>query len=127
MPWRDMKGGDPLPPTVRQSPAEARNYWRWKKVFQEEGKGTSIMHKSRLIKGSKKIKNKKEEEDKKQEEKNKKQKGPCKSKTVVTPRVVLSDPALQAHGDHMTTYAIICKFMGLWTTEKALQAWIKYH
>ena len=27
----------------------------------------------------------------------------------------------------MQTYAIICKFMGLWPTEKALQAWIRYH
>jgi len=42
-------------------------------------------------------------------------------------RVVLNDPALQAHRDHMQTYAIICKFMRLWTIEKALQTWIKYH
>ena len=68
-----------------------------------------------------------EEEDKKQGEKNKAQKGPCKPKAEVTPRVVLNDPALEAHRDHMRTYAIICKFMGLWPTEKALQAWIKYH
>lgn len=27
----------------------------------------------------------------------------------------------------MKTYAIICKFMGLWSTEKALKTWIKYH
>ena len=27
----------------------------------------------------------------------------------------------------MGTIAIICKFMGLWPTEKALQMWIKYH
>jgi len=25
------------------------------------------------------------------------------------------------------TYAIICKFMGIWPTKKALQMWIKYH
>eukprot|EP00253_Pinus_taeda_P003037 PITA_03037 len=25
------------------------------------------------------------------------------------------------------TYAIICKLMGLWSTEKALHTWIKYH
>jgi len=55
------------------------------------------------------------------------QKGPCKPKAEVTPRVVLNDPSLQAHMDHMRTYVIICKFMGLWPTEKALQAWIKYH
>lgn len=26
----------------------------------------------------------------------------------------------------MQTYAIICKFMGLWPTKKALQTWIRY-
>ena len=65
----------------------------------------------------------KEEEDKKQGAKNKAQKGPYKPKAEVTPRVVLNDPALQAHKDHMRTYAIICKFMGLWPTEKALQTY----
>jgi len=29
--------------------------------------------------------------------------------------------------EHMGNYAIICKFMGLFPTEKALQTWIKYH
>ena len=53
--------------------------------------------------------------------------GPCKPKAAVIPRIILNDPALQAHRDHMQTYAIICKFMGLWPTEKALQMWIKYH
>eukprot|EP00253_Pinus_taeda_P034636 PITA_34636 len=33
----------------------------------------------------------------------------------------------EAHREHMGTYPIICKFMGLWPTEKALQSWIKYH
>ena len=59
-----------------------------------------------------------EEEDKEQGAKNKAQKGPCKPKVEVTPRVVLNDPALQAHRDHMRTYGIICKFMGLWPNEK---------
>lgn len=58
---------------------------------------------------------------------NKAQKGPCKPKAEVTPRVVLNDPALQAHRDHMRTYAIICKFMAVWPIEKALQSWIKYN
>lgn len=61
------------------------------------------------------------------EQKKKAQKGRCKPKAEVTPRVVLDDLALQAHRDHMHTYAIIYKFMGLWPTEKALQAWNKYH
>jgi len=39
--------------------------------------------------------------------------------------VVLSDPALYVHREHMANYAVICKFMGLWPTEKALNAWIK--
>jgi len=69
----------------------------------------------------------KEENDKEKGAKTKAQKGPCKPKSEVTPRVVLNDPALQAHRHHMQTYAIICKFMGVWPTEKALQTWIKYH
>lgn len=68
-----------------------------------------------------------EEEDKEQRTKDKAQKGPCKPKASVTPKVVLNDLALQAHREHMQTYAIICKFMGLWPTEKDLQLWIKYH
>jgi len=63
----------------------------------------------------------KEEEDKIQRTRDNKQKGPCRPKTKITPRVVLNDPALQAHRKHMGTYAIIYKFMGLWPTEKALQ------
>lgn len=68
-----------------------------------------------------------EEEDKEQGTKDKAHMGPCKPKAVVTPRVILNDSALQAHRDHMQTYAIICKFMCLWSTKKALQTWIKYH
>jgi len=67
----------------------------------------------------------KEEDDKEQGAKTKAQKSPCKPKTEVRPRVVLNDPSLQAQRDHMRTYAIICKFMGVWPTEKALQTWIK--
>eukprot|EP00253_Pinus_taeda_P031972 PITA_31972 len=36
-------------------------------------------------------------------------------------------PKENAHREHMGTYTIICKFMGLWPMEKALQLWIKYH
>ena len=57
----------------------------------------------------------------------KRQKGPCKPKAETTPRVILNDLALQVHREHMGSYAIIYKFMGLWPTEKALQTWIKYH
>lgn len=46
--------------------------------------------------------------------------GPCKPRETITTRVVLIDPALQAHREHMATYAVICKFMELWPTEKAL-------
>jgi len=67
----------------------------------------------------------KEVEDKEQETKDKKHKGPCKPKTDITPRVILNNPALQTYREHMGTHAIICKFMGLWPTEKALQSWIK--
>lgn len=46
--------------------------------------------------------------------------GPCKPKSEVTPRVVLNDPVLQAHREHMSLYAIICKFMEVCPTEKTL-------
>lgn len=39
--------------------------------------------------------------------------GGCKPKSTITPWVVLSDPVLQVHRDHMTEHAIICKFMGM--------------
>ena len=39
--------------------------------------------------------------------------------------MVLNDPALQVHRDHIATYAVICKFMGVWPMEKALYTWIK--
>ena len=58
----------------------------------------------------------KEEEDKIIGSRDKKQKGPYKPKLEITPRVILNDPALQEHREHMGTYAIICKFMGLWPT-----------
>lgn len=49
-------------------------------------------------------------------------KGPCKPKTKTTPRVILNNPKPQANREHMGTYAIICKFMGLWPSEKSLQS-----
>jgi len=71
----------------------------------------------------------KEEEDKNQGGKKEdvNQKGSCRPRANISPRVVLNNPALQEHREHMETYAIICKFMGVWPTEKALQTWIKYH
>lgn len=68
-----------------------------------------------------------EQEDKEQGTKDKAHMGPCNPIFAVTPRAVLNDPTLQAHMDHMQTYAIICKFMGLRPIEKALQMWIKYN
>lgn len=51
--------------------------------------------------------------------------GIYKPKSTITLQVVLSDPTLQLHRDHMAEHAIICKFMGIWPTEKALLAWIR--
>ena len=39
--------------------------------------------------------------------------GPYKPKSNIKLQVILNDPALLEHRDHMTTYAIICKFMGI--------------
>jgi len=51
--------------------------------------------------------------------------GPCKPRSTIKPRVVLNDPALQVHRDHMVTYAVICKFIGIWPIEKNLYTWIR--
>ena len=51
--------------------------------------------------------------------------GPCKPKTITKPRVILNDPTLQEHKDHMENYAIICKFMGIWPSERTLCHWIR--
>lgn len=59
-----------------------------------------------------------EEENKEHGTKYKAQKGQCKPKATITPRVVLNDPILQVHRDHMQTYAIICKFMAYGPLEK---------
>lgn len=69
----------------------------------------------------------KEEEDNNQGIMGKKQNGPCRPKMEITPRVVLNNPALQELREHMETYAIIYKFMGLWPTKNDLYTWIKYH
>lgn len=53
--------------------------------------------------------------------------GVCKPKKKDTLRMVLSDPNIQAYREHMIEHAIICKFMGLWPTERALCQWIKQH
>ena len=45
----------------------------------------------------------KEENDKIQETKDRKQKGPCKPRAEITPRVILNNPELQAHREHMQT------------------------
>ena len=46
--------------------------------------------------------------------------GVCKPKSSIIPQVILSDLVIQADRDHMKEHAIIYKFMGLWTTERAL-------
>lgn len=53
--------------------------------------------------------------------------GFCKPRSTITPQFVLSNSVLQVHMDHMAAYVVICKFMGIWPTEKALHAWIKKH
>jgi len=52
---------------------------------------------------------------------------PCKPKTTMIPKVVLVDLQMQFYRDRMKAHALICKFMGLWPTERTLCNWIKYH
>jgi len=58
---------------------------------------------------------------------NKATQGACKQKKNETLRVFFSDPEIQAYRDHMMEHAILCKFMGLWPTERVLCQWIKQH
>jgi hypothetical protein len=51
---------------------------------------------------------------------------PCKTKTTLIPKVILEDPQSQLFRDQMNTHSLICKFMGLWPTERMLHNWIKY-
>jgi len=51
--------------------------------------------------------------------------GICKPKKADTLRVVILDPEIQAYREHMAEHAVICKFMGLWPTERALCQWIR--
>jgi hypothetical protein len=51
---------------------------------------------------------------------------PCKPKTTLIPKVILEDPQTQLFWDQMKMHALICKFMGLWPTERTLRNWIKY-
>jgi hypothetical protein len=51
---------------------------------------------------------------------------PCKPKTTLIPKVILEDPQMQLFRDQMKMHALICKFMGMWPTEKTLCSWIKY-
>lgn len=53
--------------------------------------------------------------------------GTCKPKQVETLRVVIMDPEIQAYRDHMAEHAVICKFMGLWPTERVICQWIRQH
>jgi hypothetical protein len=50
----------------------------------------------------------------------------CKPKTTMIPKVILDDPQTQLYRDQIKTHALICKFMGLWPTERTLHNWIKY-
>lgn len=53
--------------------------------------------------------------------------GACKPKKTNSLRVVITDPEIQDYREHMAERATICKFMGIWPSEKALCHWIKLH
>ena len=44
----------------------------------------------------------------------------CKPKKKDNLRVTITDPEIQAYREHMAEHAIICKFMGVWPSEKTL-------
>lgn len=49
----------------------------------------------------------------------------CKPKKKDSLRVTITDPDIQAYREHMAEHAIICKFMGIWPSERTLCQWIK--
>jgi hypothetical protein len=51
----------------------------------------------------------------------------CKPKMKGIPLVVLEDPQTQEYRNQMRVHSLICKFMGLWPTERVLRSWIKFH
>lgn len=51
--------------------------------------------------------------------------GVCKPKNTDNLRVVITDPEIQAYRDHMADHAVICKFMGIWPSERTLYQWIR--
>ena len=126
-PWRNERGRSSTPSYSQEVSSRGKKPLEVEKGLSGGDIGNIDDEKEQNNKrGEEKVKEK-EEKDKKHEAENKKQKGPCKPKAEVTPRVVLNDPALQAHREHICTYAIIWKFMGLWPMKKVLQALIKYH
>ena len=75
----------------------------------------------------KQSRNEKEKETTLNPSSNKATQGACKPKKIETLRMVFTDPEIQAHREHMSEHAIICKFMGLWPMECAFCQWIKQH
>lgn len=51
--------------------------------------------------------------------------GICKPRKAESLRFVITDPEIQAYREHMAEHEVICKFMGMWPTERALCQWIK--
>ena len=49
----------------------------------------------------------------------------CKPKKTDNLRVIINDPEIQAYREHMAEHAIICKFMGVWPSERTLCQWIR--
>ena len=51
--------------------------------------------------------------------------GVCKPKKTNNLRVVINDPEIQAYREHMAEHAVICKFMGIWPSERTVCHWIR--
>ena len=84
-----------------------------REIVEEERSNMEKEEVEDKIRENSNTRNKEEEDKKKHETKETKQKGPCKPKAEITLRVILNDPTLKVHREHMQTYATICKFMGL--------------
>lgn len=54
-----------------------------------------------------------------------KMKGNCLPRAVKKPRFVIPENKLEEYRGYMKNHALICKFIGIWPSEKDLMKWIQ--
>ena len=49
----------------------------------------------------------------------------CHPKAAKIPEIITQEPDIEVYRDYMKEHAVICKFMGIWPSERALKGWIQ--